>query len=142
MPLVDLLNRFRRLGAPPGPPARPVGIPASGGEALLAELAPLFAALDAIGDEATAIRADAERRAADLRSGASSEAGSIVAQARAAAADARREAAAERQRAMRGEAERVRVDAEREVARIRAQARAQLSALVAVVVDCVHRGPL
>ena len=75
--LIDLLHRFRRLGAPPGAPASGIGVPGQPGESAARELGQVFAAVDAIELEATAVRIMAEAGAAKIVADAGDEAARI-----------------------------------------------------------------
>ncbi len=77
----SILDRFRRLVAPPGRPAEAIGVPDSGAE-VEAELAPVLGDLAGIDAEATRIEREAAARAADIRDGARRQAATIIAQAR------------------------------------------------------------
>lgn len=136
--LPDLLERFRRLVAPPGTPAEALGVPASG-EEVERELRPLFAELDRIEAEAGAIRDRGLEQAARRAAEAAREAVAIVEQARAGAAGERVRAAARHIDEARREAEADAVASSEQAERIRALGRERIPGLVEEVVACVKR---
>ena len=133
----DLLNRFRRLGTPPGPPAAGLGIPARAGASLAAELLPVFAAVDLVEDEARAIRESAGPEAQEAIAAGRLQAAGIRADGARRAESERAEAIATRERGSRAELARIAADAESEAARIAATAAARRPELIARVVDHV-----
>jgi hypothetical protein len=130
-PVSTILDRFRRAA----------GVPATVGDELAGELAPLFLALDSIEEESERIRSAAdesvERRLAAAREGAAGE--SAEAHRRAEAGRAR--ALAERREAQEAEAQTLRAAAEIEAREIRERGAARVPQLVAEVVACVKAGP-
>jgi hypothetical protein len=133
-----MLQRFRRIVAPPGRPGEAVGVPASGAE-LEGELGPVLERLDGVDAEATEVEARASAEARRRSDGADREAAAIL-------AEARLDADAERVRAtddVLAEAERkvraTRSDATSEVERIEAMRAERVALLVDEVVACVKR---
>lgn len=135
---MTILDRFRRMLAPPGRPAEALGVPDSGDD-LSAELAPVLARLDGVDAEVARIAERAEADAQDRRAQAERETAAILADAQARAADARAGAAAESRARARARVEALGVDARREVERIRAGRHGAVEPLVAEVVECVRR---
>ena len=136
--LSDLLNRFRRLGAPPGPPAAGLGVPARAGASIAAELLPVFVAVDLVENEASAIRDAAEPAARELVAAAREEAARIRADAARRAERERAAAVAACEADSRDELARIARDADAEAARILGAAAARRPELVARVVDHVR----
>lgn len=130
--MLDRLRRFRPLGSPGG--AGSVGVPASPGSGLPAELVPVFAALDSTVAGAVRIVADATREAHELDAAAEREATQLIADARRAAAAARAERAAEVRAAGKSRADRTRSTADAEARRL-VERRAELDPVVAVVLQ-------
>lgn len=134
----DLLNRFRRLGTPPGPPAAGLGVPARAGASLAAELLPVFAAVDLVEDEVRAIRESAEPEAQEVIAAARAQAARIR-------SDGARQAESERaavmeacERDSHAELARIAANAEAEAERIAGTAAARRAELVARAVDHVR----
>lgn len=135
MPLIeDLLLRFRRVWAPPGPVAGQAGVPEDAAAHLNDELRDLTAALQAIEDEGDEIVRAAQTQAATIAEAARAESARIVEAARAVAPSVRAERAAARVRDRQAEIDRVIGDAERDAAAIRERARARMHPLVSRVV--------
>lgn len=132
-----ILNRFRRLLAPPGRPAQALGVPAAG-EELEAELGPLLRELDAVGAEAVRIEEQAAVEAERRRERAVHEAAAIVEDARGRADAERARAASVRRDAVHAEVERARADAAREAERIRHGLADRVAGPVEEVVACVR----
>ena len=130
-PVRSILDRFRRGAA----------VPADPGSALAAELAPVFAALDALEEKAERLRADAGRRAARRVAAARDEAEGRAARDRELAEAERDEVARERRHAGAREARELHAAAEAEARGIAEAARRRMPALVAEVVACVKEGP-
>ena len=135
---LDFLHRFRRFRAPPGSPARAVGVPTAPGEELASELVPLFAQLDELEEETTNLLAAARERAEVELSEAAERADSIVAAARERAEDERARVAAEQRAVAQKEVAGIRAAAEQEAERVRRRAEERLPALVSAVVKCVE----
>lgn len=133
--LSELLHRFRRLGVPPGPPAAGLGVPARAGEALAAELLPVFAAVETIANDARAISESAEPQAEQTIAAGREEAARIRQDGVRRAEEERAAIAAARERASRAELSRIAAEAEREVSRIGEAAAARRAELAARVVD-------
>jgi hypothetical protein len=130
-PLSSVLDRFRRG----------VAVPAAAGDDLAAELAQVFASLEAFEAEADAVRRASTRQAED-RVAAGIEQVARVSEGWRARAEAERARAAEdRRRRAREEAsvleERGRVEADR----MRERASRRTPQLVAEIVACVEREP-
>ena len=139
-PLSDLLRRFRRLGVPPGPPAAGLGVPPRAGEALTAELIPVFEAVDVIADEASAVSASAEPEAQRAVSAGRDEAARIRADGARRAEQERAAVAAASERSLQAELARIAGEAEREVSRIVEVAAARRAVLAARAVDRLRGG--
>ena len=77
----DLLNRFRRSGAPGA--AGGTGVPVEGGHDPAAELAALFAELETTERQCLALREDGDARAQQVRAAAEEQARDLVDRARA-----------------------------------------------------------
>jgi len=125
-----ILDRFRRAAA----------VPAGVADDLARELAPVFAALDAIEEDCR--RARAEGAAAGQRrvAAARADAAVVSARGRERAEAVRTAAEAELRGAREAEAHVLRAEAEAEAARIREQGADRIPALVAAVVDCIRAG--
>jgi flagellar biosynthesis/type III secretory pathway protein FliH len=133
--LNQLLLRFRRVGVPGA-----AGAPAVPGEALDAELAPVFALFEASERAADAIDADARERTEASRAQAAEQTGQIVGDARVKSGDEQAaEAAAWFARADATCAE-LRANAAAEVARIDAVVPQRLAPLVDELVARVLTG--
>jgi hypothetical protein len=132
-----ILDRFRRLLAPPGRPAEALGVPAAGDD-VEAELGPLLEDLDTIAAEASRIEEEARLEAERRRQHGIGEAAAILEDARG-RADAERARAASRQEddADQG-AVAAHSEARREAERIRAAVEGRLAQAVAEVVECVR----
>ncbi len=137
-PLSDLLHRFRRFGTPPGPPSAGLGVPARPGEALAAELLPIFAAVDEIESDARAIAEAAAPEAERVLAAGRAEAERIRDDGIREAERVRAEVAAAGELAAQAELARIAADSEREVARIQEVSAARRDALVAQVVARVR----
>jgi hypothetical protein len=137
----DVLHRFRHLGAPPGPPAAGLGVPARAGESLAGELLPVFTAVDAIVDDARSI-SDSALPEAQRAVAIGREQAERILEEGAARADEER-AAVTTTAELRSQAElsRIAAEAECEVRRIAEVAGARRGALVARVVDRVRDVP-
>lgn len=133
--LSELLHRFRRLGMPPGPPAAGLGVPARAGEALAAELLPVFAAVDVIASDARAISESAEPQMQQTIAAGRQEAARIRQDGTARAEEERAAIAASHGRSSQAELSRIAAEAEREVTRIGEVAAARRAAIAARVVD-------
>ncbi|GAB3979425.1 hypothetical protein GCM10029978_074770 [Actinoallomurus acanthiterrae] len=127
--LRDLLERFRPAGAP-GAAAR-TGVPADRATELAAELADVFATLEPVQAECTAIREAARRDARDARGRAHDQADTLIAEARMRVAAERAAAAARAGERVSAEYAAIVTDAEGIAAQIRARADERLPALVA-----------
>ncbi len=130
-PLAALLDRFRRG----------VAVPAAFAGDLAGELLPVFASLQAVEEEAAAVRRGAVEEAERILAAAAEEAVRISAGWRHQAETARQRAAAEVSGKARQEAVAILARGQAEAERVRRRARARLPALVAVVVACVEEGP-
>jgi multidrug efflux pump subunit AcrA (membrane-fusion protein) len=136
--LPSLLQRFRRIVAPPGRPGEAVGVPASGTE-LEGELEPVLERLDDIDAEASEMEAQASAEAQHRREDAARRAAAILAEARVAAEAERARAASELRTAAERSAAGTRVDAAREVERIESVREERVARLAGEVVACVRR---
>ncbi len=135
-PLEELLLRFRRLAVPPGL-AEPAVVAIDRTLDITIELAPVFAAIDAVEDEADAIERDARARSLQRTTAAQAEAIRLVAEAEVRVAPLRSEALTRRRRSRAHEVRVIREDARREAARISEVARAGMPQLVDRAVRCV-----
>lgn len=127
-PVNTILDRFRRAAA----------VPAAAGDELAQELAPLFAALDAIEQEGEKLRAQAARAAERRLAGSRADAIRIEAKAREEAEAERVRAEVAARRAAAAESEAVLARAEADAARIREAGAARIPPLVEEVVACVR----
>ena len=127
-PVNSILDRFRRAAA----------VPAAAGDDLARELAPLFAALDAIERERNELRARAARAAERHLDGARADASRVHARALKDAEDARLAGELESSRAAATESEALLAAAEAEARRIRDAGSARIPDLVREVVACVR----
>jgi hypothetical protein len=123
---------------PPGRPSESLGVPASGEDAE-AELAPLLARLERVGEEAARIEAAGRADAQRIRDDGEREAAAILARARASAVEVRARAAERERTAAAERAAQMRAAARREVERLRTTRDAAVGELVAEVVECVRR---
>ena len=133
-----ILDRFRRVLAPPGRPAQALGVPASGAD-LETELGPLLARLETVDAQATQIEEDAREDARVRREHAALESSAILEQARSAADAERVHAATERRSRARQDTQSVRGEAQSEAQRIDDMRDAAIDELVAEVLACVRR---
>lgn len=130
-PVRTILDRFRR-GA---------GVPAVVGDELVAELAPVFAAIDEAEAEAERIRAAARRRV-ELRLAAARErTARLEAEASRRAQVERERTVASRRRDAEAEQRALLQAAADETARIREQSRQRIPALVDGVLACIQEAP-
>jgi hypothetical protein len=127
-PVNTILDRFRRAAA----------VPAAAGDELARELAPLFAALDAIVKDGVSLRAQAARAAERRLAAARAEAARIEAKAREEAEAERVRAEVAARRAAAVESEAALAGAEGDAGRIREAGAARIPPLVAEVVACVR----
>jgi hypothetical protein len=132
-----ILDRFRRLLAPPGRPAEALGVPA-GGDDMEAELGPLLGELNMVGAEAARIEEEARLEAQRPREGGIREAAAILEEARGRADAERVRAAAWRRDEAKQEADVARSEARREAERIRAVVEDRLAEAVGELLECVH----
>ena len=133
-----ILDRFRRVLAPPGRPGQALGVPASGTD-LETELGPLLARLETVGAQAAQIEEDAGEEARVRRERTARESSAILEQARSAADAERVRAATERHSRARQDAQLVRDEAHSEAERIDGMRDAAIDELVAEVLACVRR---
>jgi hypothetical protein len=129
-PVNTILDRFRRAAA----------VPAAAGDELARELAPLFAALDAIEEEGDALRAQAARAAEQRLAAARAEAAEIATAARKKAEEVRRRAEIDVRQASTAQSEALLAAADTEARRIRKAGAQRIPALVREVVACVKGG--
>ncbi len=138
--LIDLLHRFRRLGAPPGAPASGIGVPGRPGDTAARELRPVFALVDAIELEAAGLRITAEAGAVEILADAVGEAARIRADGHLRAETERARVAAMRAAAADAEQVIAHADAEREAARIHAVAAERIDELARDLVSRLGGG--
>jgi len=129
--LRSFLDRFRRVA----------GVPAAVTDDIAAELAPLFAALGDLEQEAAGIERSAAEGAATRAHGATEEIQQITSDAEGQAEAERADAIKAGRRAAEAEAAKIIRVAEIEAERIRSEGRQRLPALVAEVLECVQEGP-
>lgn len=127
-PVSIILDRFRRAAA----------VPASVGDDLARELAPVFAALDAIEAESEQVRTRAAETAERRITAARAETAGASARARERAEAMRAQAEEERHRSRDAEARALLTGAEAEAERIREQGSARARDLVPTVLACVR----
>lgn len=132
-----ILDRFRRLLAPPGRPADALGVPARGDD-VEAELGPLLTALDVVAAEAARLEQEARIEAQRRREGAIREAAVILQQARGRADVERARAASRRTDEAQQEGLAARSQARREAERIEAGVEERVAEAVAEVLECVR----
>ena len=133
----EWLDRFRRLAAAPAVPA----VPAVPSEEPAPELAPVFAALDEIDEEARALREEAEREAARDLQAASVEIEDLLARWQDRAEAERARAETEQREAAARELRAIERDAAAEAERLRARGLERIPALLEEIVACVREGP-
>jgi hypothetical protein len=130
--LRGFLERFRRSA----------GVPEAAAGELESELAPLFAALDALDRDAAEIRDRVRRREAERAAAAGAEVEERLQAARDSAARERARVAERARGAAAAEAASIAAEAAQEAARIAAAGHERLPALVEAVVGCVEKGSL
>ena len=131
MPLLeDLLLRFRRVWAPPGPVEGQSGVPADLERTLDDELRELTLALSAIDREGQAIVQAAESEAAAIIAGARGESARIVEAARSRVPDVRAGKAAARTQDREEDVKALLANAETGAREMRARARSRMQPLV------------
>lgn len=138
MPLLeDVLLRFRRVWAPPGPVAGQAGVPSDLAAGLDDELRDLSIELAAIAREGQGIVQAAESQARSTLDAARTQAVRIVEAARIAAPDVRTETAKAKIRDRRAEVDRLIAEAEMEAAALQRRARDRMPALIGTVAAAV-----
>lgn len=139
--LQELLRRFRRAWAPPGPALTRVAPPVDVTARLRKEIGPLLATIAECQERAGAIEKEVEQKATELLEEASLEANRRIQDAEKQAASVRGEAAAKKQEAVSRELQSALDSAREEVQRIEARSKERLPQLVEQIVDCVLKGP-
>jgi hypothetical protein len=134
----SLLDRFRRLSAPPGRPGEALGVPASGDD-LSGELEPLFGELDAVDEQAREIERQSLEQARQRRAGAQAQAAAILEQARGRAEQERAHAALDQRAEVERRAVEMHEASSREAERIRVASADRVPGLVSEVLECVRR---
>jgi hypothetical protein len=138
--LQGLLRRFRPLAVPPGR-AGPATVPVDRTADHMAELADVFAAIDAIDDEAEQVEGGARQRAHQAEASARAAESRLTSTARERAAAERAAAYVERRR-LDADAIRVQLEAATEEAhRIERASRARIPASIDNVLRCVLLSP-
>lgn len=138
MPLLeDLLLRFRRVWAPPGPVTGQAGVPADLDARLENELQQLTVQLAAVEAECDAIVRDAEREAEAILSGARQKADRALAEARASIPTVRSNSAVSRASRREAEIEKLLDDAAARAAEVRRRAETRMRPVVAEAVRSV-----
>ncbi len=141
MPLLeDLLLRFRRVWAPPGPVAGQPGVPSDLAAELDDELRDLSIGLAAIAREGEGIVQAAEAEARSIIDSARAEAVRLVEAARIAAPAVRSQKASAKIRDRESEIQRLVADAEEEAAALRRRGRSRMQQVVERVVADVFAG--
>lgn len=135
--LPELLRRFRRVWAPPGPALARVAPPVDVGAGLRREVQPLLDAIAEIQQRARAVEDEADGKARQLLDSASADAERIVREAENRAPQARSDAAGKQRHAVDAEIESAHSTSQDEAKRIEAQLGDRLPALLAKVQDCV-----
>lgn len=131
MPLLeDLLLRFRRVWAPPGPVAGQAGVPEDQGGRVDDELRELSAALNSVDLEAQDLLRAAEVEAASIADAGRIESERIAEEARLRAPDARARRAAQRVIDRQTEIDGLLAEAERQAVELRARSRSRMQPVV------------
>jgi vacuolar-type H+-ATPase subunit H len=138
--LQELLRRFRRAWAPPGPALTRVAPPVDVTARLREEIGPLLARIAECQERAGAIEKEAEEKAKEALEAASREATGKIQDAEKRASSVRAEAAAKEQEAVSREIQSALDSARKEVQRIEALSQERLPQLVEQIVDCVSKG--
>lgn len=143
MPLLeDLLLRFRRVWAPPGPVVGQPGVPTDLAAGLDDELRDLSIELAAIAREGEGVVQAAEAEARSIIDAARTESVRIVEAARIAAPEVRRSKAAAKIRDRRAEIDRLIADAQAAAGEIRFRAQERMPPLIErVVADVLAEQP-
>ncbi|MGH7617483.1 MAG: hypothetical protein ACREPM_09675 [Gemmatimonadaceae bacterium] len=136
--LPELLNRFRRAWAPPGPPRGLVAPPADVAARLRAEVQHVLDAIAEIQRRADTELAEADAASQQQLDAAAQTAKAAVRDAEQRAPDARSKAAEEKHRAVDAEIASVLAGGQEEARRIAAQAKDRLPPLVTSVCACVQ----
>jgi vacuolar-type H+-ATPase subunit H len=139
-PLRDLLDRFRRGLAPPGPALTRVAPPVDRRVLVEAELADLLASIDATSASLDERVADAEQRAAEAVTDARARADDLLRRTDRGLADLRSAAAAGRRHELDEERSRIEATAAEACARIEARAAEAIPGLVDRVLAEVTEG--
>lgn len=134
--LGQLLERLRRVSAPPGAAARVLAVPAAG-DRLAHEVAFLFGELDGVQRDGRALVAAARRDAAAVADDAAAQRRRMLADAQDRAARMAEAEVAQRRAAGARRAAEIRAAAEREAALVRERGAARTPALMAVIVERV-----
>jgi hypothetical protein len=132
MPVSDLLQRLRPVGAPGA--AGPVAVPIHAEDVLAAELEPLFDALEPVAAQCESIRAAAARSADEEIAAAQRDAERLIADATSRAPAERAAAAARIRQAADAEADAMTADADRAAARLTASGRQRLGELTDLII--------
>jgi hypothetical protein len=132
MPVSDLLQRLRPVGAPGA--AGPVAVPTHAEDLVAAELAPLFDALEPVAAECEAIRSAAAKSAAEEIAAAEREAELLVADARSRAPAERAAAAARIRQTADAAADALTADAEATAALVTVRGRERLEELTDLII--------
>jgi hypothetical protein len=133
MPLEDILLRFRRVWAPPGPVMGQAGVPADLQARVDDELRELTALLASIDEEGQAVVRAAEEQAAKIVARAHLDAGSAVESAQRGAPAVRAQGAAARIKDRQAAIDALMVGAEKEAVELRDRARTRMNGLVDAV---------
>jgi ElaB/YqjD/DUF883 family membrane-anchored ribosome-binding protein len=132
MPVSDLLQRLRPVGAPGA--AGPVAVPIHAEDVLAAELGPLFDALEPVAAECETIRSAAAKSAAEETAAAKRDAERLIADATSRAPAERAAAAARIRQAANSAADVLTADAESTAARLTERGRDRLGELTALII--------
>lgn len=138
--LEDLLLRFRRVWAPPGPVTGQAGVPKEAGEQRENEVRDLIEALEAIEREGERIMRAADAEASEIVQKARAEAERLIETARARAPEVRANNAAVRIRDREREIDELVASSQREAESIRTHASSSLQPIVDRVVAEIFAG--
>lgn len=139
--LPELLRRFRRAWAPPGPALARVAPPVDVAARLRTEIQPVLDAVGEIQDRADTMRTEAETKAGELLETASREADQRVRDAEHQAPEARAQAAEHKHHSVDAEIASVHAAGREGARRIAEQAQERLPELLEKVRACVLNGP-
>lgn len=140
MPLEDILLRFRRVWAPPGPVMGQAGVPVDLQARVDEELTPLTTLLAAIDAEAQALVTAAEADAAQVVANAHAEAARAVESAQHSAPQVRAQGAGSRIKDREAAIDALMAGAENEAIELRNRARKRIGGVVEAVLGSTFAG--